>query len=199
VLPRPVRERLLVELNKRLDIDIDEMFDSPKLKVKLSPAELDKSLLELYDKISQSSSGDVLRVIGGGGPVALQNLYMKRQAAKKSRKNLLNGGIVDVLPTFMGEIEGGEKSRTATQRVRWALSRNLPRINRANQIDDATVAVPDGPRRNSDKQPSGSSLSMSRCNSQRNQWQASGWGGIQHASSLSCRPPSRSAKFSILI
>ncbi|GAX11352.1 digalactosyldiacylglycerol synthase [Fistulifera solaris] len=198
VLPRPVRERLLIELNKRLDIDIDEMFDSPKLKVKLSPAELDKSLLELYDKISQSSSGDVLRVIGGGGPVALQNLYMKRQAAKKSRKNLLNGGLVDVLPTFMGEIEGGEKSRTATQRVRWALSRNLPRNNRASQMDDATVAVPDGSRSSSDKKSSGSSLSTSR-NSQRNQWQASGWGGLQLASSLSCRPPSRSAKFSILI
>ncbi len=174
------------------------MFDSPKLKVKLSPAELDKSLLELYDKISQSSSGDVLRVIGGGGPIALQNLYMKRQAAKKSRKHLMNGGIVDVLPTFMGEIEGGEKSRTATQRVRWALSRNLPRNNRASQIDDATAAVPDGSRSNSDKQSSGSSLSMSR-NSQRYQWQASGWGGLRHTSSSSCRPPSRSAKFSILI
>lgn len=172
------------------------MFDSPKLKVKLSPAELDKSLLELYDKISQGSSGDVLRVIGGGGPVALQNLYMKRKAAKKSRKYLLNGGIVDVLPTFRGEIEGGDKSKTATQRVRWALSRNLPRNNRTNHLD-ANDSTPDSSRKPSDTQSSGRSPSMCY-GSHRYKFQHSSWEGLRRTSSLSFRP-SRSTKFSILI
>lgn len=181
-----------MELNKRLDIDIDEMFDSPKLKVKLSPAELDKSLLELYDKISQSSSGDVLRVIGGGGPIALQNLYMKRQAAKKNRRNLLNGGIIDVLPTFIGEIEGGDKSRTATQRVRWALSRNLPRNN--NRSMDATDSALENARRKQDTQSSGTTMCYG---SHRHKFQPTCWDGLRRSSSFR---PSRPTKFfSILI
>ena len=53
VLPKDIQLRLLKELDKRLDLDVDELLESPKLKVKLSPAELDRQLLEFY--INKSS------------------------------------------------------------------------------------------------------------------------------------------------
>lgn len=125
VLPKPLRERLANELNRRLDLDIDEMLESPKLRLQLAPAELDKSLLELYNKVVEGPSGDVFRVIlgGGGSSIALQNMYMKRQAARQSRKKLANGGYsLDLLPSFVWE---AEEERTAEQSIRRALSRNL--------------------------------------------------------------------------
>jgi hypothetical protein len=75
-------------LDKRLDLDIDEILDTPKLRIKLSPAELDKQLLELYDTISESPGGDVLRILGGGGQIGLQNLYLKRHAERERWKTL---------------------------------------------------------------------------------------------------------------
>ena len=73
VLPKPLQQRLTAELDKRLDVDLDELLSSPKLRVKLSPAKLDKLLLELYDSVVQGPSGDVFRVIGGGSNVGRQS------------------------------------------------------------------------------------------------------------------------------
>ena len=60
VLPRPIQQSLVKELDKKLDPDIDKILESPTLHLKLSPAELDKSLLDLYARLSESPSGDVL-------------------------------------------------------------------------------------------------------------------------------------------
>ena len=126
VLPKRFRERLINELDKRLDYDIDEILESPKLRLQLSPAQLDNSLLELYNKVVEGPSGDVFRVIGGGGQIGLQNMYMKRQAARKSRKSLMQGGSLDLFPTYNTNVDAGEDRKTAAQSVRRVLSRNLP-------------------------------------------------------------------------
>jgi hypothetical protein len=128
VLPSGVRQRLISELDKRFDLDIDNILDSPKLRLQLSPAELDKRLLELYKKVADGPSGDVLRIIGGGGgEVALQDLYIKRQAERQRAKNRTNKPNLSFGPfVALGEESGVEK-RTASQWVNWALRRNLPR------------------------------------------------------------------------
>jgi hypothetical protein len=87
VLPKDLQHRVVNELDKKLDLDLDTVLASPKLRLKLSAAELDKQLLELYNKVSQSPSGDVLRVVGGGTDVGKQNLYLKQQARKGKREN----------------------------------------------------------------------------------------------------------------
>lgn len=141
VLPKPLRDRLVTELSRRLDLDVDEFLSSPKLRLKLSPAELDKSLLELHDRISESPSGDLLRLIGGGGAIGLQNLYMRRQAQKKLRRK---GGTLDIFPPFLDplldetEVEGNNSS--ARQRIRWAMRKNLPK-KRSNTGDKPSVAA----------------------------------------------------------
>lgn len=122
VLPKPIRERLVAELSKRLDIDFEEALTSPKLKLQLSPAELDSSLLELYEVMIDSPGGDLLRLIGGGGAIALQNLYLRRQIEKERRRS---GWLPDVFPSLVEETdddgEGGP-----LQRIRWAMRKNIP-------------------------------------------------------------------------
>ena len=71
---------MVKELDKRLDLDVDELLASPKLKVQLSPAELDRKLLEFYNSVTEGPGGDVLRMIGGGANVGRQTYYMKQQA-----------------------------------------------------------------------------------------------------------------------
>jgi hypothetical protein len=122
VLPKPVRDRLVAELGKRLDVDIEEALTSPKLKLQLSPAELDSSLLELYEVMIESPGGDLLKLIGGGGAIALQNLYLRRQAEKERMRN---GWLPDVFPSLVDEREDdGEAS--PLQRIRWAMRKNIP-------------------------------------------------------------------------
>ena len=132
------------ELNKRLDFDIDEILESPKLRLQLSPAELDKSLLELYNKITQGTGGDVARVIGGGGRVGLQNFYMKHVAAKQNRQNLQSGSELDLLPAFVEEVYAEEKDRTTTEWVQWALSRNLPSSKKAPSVHSRNAGTRNG-------------------------------------------------------
>lgn len=86
VLPKDLQRRVVSELDKRLDIDLDSGLTSPTLRLKLAPAELDKQLLELYNKVSQSPSGDVLRVVGGGIDVGKQNLYVKQESRKHQKQ-----------------------------------------------------------------------------------------------------------------
>jgi hypothetical protein len=129
-----MRDRLVAELDKRLDLDIDAWLDSPKLRLKLSPAELDKSLLELYDTMSESPGGDILRLIGGGGMVAMQNLYMRRHAERERWRKLKEGAAfsaLDIFPSYVDdvvEIDQGVYDGTPTQLIRQTLRRNLPKI-----------------------------------------------------------------------
>ena len=125
VLPKDARDRLATELDKRLDLDIDTVLESPKLRLQLSPAELDKNLLRLYDKISASAGGDVLRVIGGGANVGMQNLYMKQKAQTERRRGR------DSMPSLLLSPqldETDEKERTPAQWVQLAIRRNADGI-----------------------------------------------------------------------
>lgn len=120
VLPNRVKQSLVNELDKRLDLDIDVILQSPKLRLELSPAELDKKLLELYNNVADGPSGDVLRIIGGGNDVALQDLYVRRK--RNSSKSH---------PSFLGSAIGESKKneRTASQWVNSVLKRNLPKAD----------------------------------------------------------------------
>jgi hypothetical protein len=122
VLPKDVQQRLIAELDKRLDVNLDEFLGSPKLRVKLSPAKLDKLLLELYDNVTKGPSGDVLRVIGGGANVGRQALYIKQQQSKLSNNVQDQGNSIDF---------NGADSSTPTSLVKRALKRNFPQ-KRAN-------------------------------------------------------------------
>lgn len=129
VLPAALKERLVNELDKRLDIDIDEILEKPKLRLQLSPAELDKTLLELYDNVGAGATGDVLRVIGGGGQVAFQTMYMRQQAQKQQQRA---GTMPDLIPFYLDEAVDDDDTegpgvQTVAQRVRSTLRRNLPR------------------------------------------------------------------------
>ncbi|GKY98651.1 hypothetical protein MPSEU_000821600 [Mayamaea pseudoterrestris] len=125
VLPKPVRERLLTELGKRLDIDIEEALTSPKLKLQLSPAELDSSLLELYEYMIDGPGGDLLRLIGGGGAVALQNLYLRRKVEKERLKH---GWLPEVFPALLDEADD-DPEIGPLQRIRAAMRKNIPQTN----------------------------------------------------------------------
>lgn len=125
VLPKPLRDYVVAELDKRLDLDIDEIIESPKLEVRLSPAELDKQLLELYNKISESPGGDVFRLIGGGQEIGLQNLYIKRQAKKYRGRD--GSQVFPFQPPFPFVFDDTESSiGTVSQRIKLAMQRNIP-------------------------------------------------------------------------
>jgi len=192
VLLRAVKERLIRELDTRLDLDLDEILASPKLRLKLSPAELDKSLLELYDKISESPSGDVLRVIGGGGPIGLQNLYMRRQSLKERQRR---GPMPELFPSFIDDTETDEDDRTASQWVRWALKRNLPREK------DGMVAM-DSKAKSKKKSLLDKKLGKPRMciSSYSSMYTLTTWRGLRSQSSIGLKPPRRGSRsFSLLI
>ena len=125
------------ELDKRLDLDLDTVLESPKLRLQLSPAELDKQLLDFYNDVIQGTSGDLLRVISGGKNVGMQNLYMKMQAQRELRRKR-KGLAYDESAFFMppppssqddaddDDITTSEQERTPTESVSMALRRNLP-------------------------------------------------------------------------
>jgi hypothetical protein len=131
----------VADLEKRLDIDLDTMLESPKLRLKLSPAELDKQLLEFYNVVTKGPGGDVLRVIGGGGEdVGKQNAYLERQA-KKKKFNTVHASSASVsasaststngLPllgdsTTTDYVSSSGAPSTPTRGVKSALRRNLP-------------------------------------------------------------------------
>jgi hypothetical protein len=116
-LPKDLQLKLIAELDKRLDVDLDELLNSPKLRVKLSPAKLDKLLLELYDGVTKGPGGDVFRVIGGGANVGRQALYIKQQQSKLA-KSQYQGKIP--VEDFASLPDG------PTILVKRALKRNLP-------------------------------------------------------------------------
>jgi hypothetical protein len=121
-----------MELDKRLDLDIDTILESPKLRLQLSPAELDNRLLNFYNELVKGPGGDVIRLGVGGTTVGRQNLYMKKQAQKNRRRQRSGLEYDDAftLPAFsqVDEITD-ERNRTPTQWVTLALRRNLPSKN----------------------------------------------------------------------
>jgi len=127
VLPKALKEPLIHELDTRLlDLDLDKVLASPKLWLKLLPAELDKSLLEHYDKISESPSRDALWEIGDGGrPIGLQNLYMRRRQSLKERQR--SGSMPELFPSYIDDTDTDGDDQSASQWVRRAVKRNLPK------------------------------------------------------------------------
>jgi len=142
LLPEDLQQRLVAELDKRLNLDLDDVVGgSPKLKVKLSPAELDAQLLDLYNTVVQGPGGDLLRIIGGGTNVGAQNYYLKR-------KQFLQENSATVVPKWMPKYKdidgsssvipplsmmtgggGDNSSNSITHRIRKALKRNIPNSN----------------------------------------------------------------------
>ncbi|KAL7537180.1 hypothetical protein ACHAXR_007648 [Thalassiosira sp. AJA248-18] len=123
VLPKDLQQRLIAELDKRLDVDLDEFLSSPKLRVKLSPAKLDKLLLDLYDGVVQGPRGDVFRVVGGGANVGRQNLYIKQ---KQQQSKLAESHYEGKPPLVNAAPISDSEASTPTIVVKRALKRNLP-------------------------------------------------------------------------
>jgi hypothetical protein len=104
-------------------------MSSPKLRVKLSPAKLDKLLLELYDSVTDGPSGDVFRVIGGGLNVGKQNLYLKQQQLKNAKT------------TYHEDFSDDSENITPVTLVKRALSRNFPAKWRQDVDDDTLTSA----------------------------------------------------------
>jgi len=143
VLPKELQHRLITELDKRLDVDLDELLSSPKLRVKLSPAKLDKRLLELYDSVIEGPRGDVFRVIGGGATVGRQNLYLKQQQSKLVKSQ--HQGKSLVMDTARVE------HSNPTSLVKRALKRNLcqskPDLTSVNIVGSEEAKTSEVPKR----------------------------------------------------
>ena len=175
VLPKELQHRLIAELDKRLDVDLDELLDSPKLRVKLSPAKLDKLLLELYNSVTEGPRGDVFRVIGGGANVGRQHLYLKQQEAKSDTHQKPK-----TPPYFLDATVLNKSSPTSL--VKKALNRNLP--YRGKKIDDdITVA-------SSTKEENIPKMSLSSHTHRPRQAPTSSWGVrlVRHGSFTHSRP-----------
>jgi len=178
VLPKELQHRLITELDKRLDVDMDELLSSPKLRVKLSPAKLDKLLLELYDGVVEGPRGDVFRVIGGGATVGRQNLYVKEQQSKLAKSQYQ--GKPPPLADTAGIPDGAEAS-TPTSLVKRALNRNLPQKKL-----DLRSANDDGPSKEGNERDV-PKMSLSA----RNMRSDSSWGVrlVHRGSFTQSRPP----------
>lgn len=147
------------DLKKRLDLDIDGLLNSPKLKMQLSPAELDKQLLGLYNSVVEGPSGDLLRIIGGGNDVALQHRYMKRKSLKDLKEARLKNATA---PFYVDNSSANtdEQARTTSQWVQWTMRKNLPTNGTftvpPKQVPDDTNIQDNGAARKSEE----TSLSM---------------------------------------
>jgi len=150
VLPPALQQTLTRELNRRLDLDVDTLLNSPspKLRLQLSPAELDKRLLDFYDDMAGGPRGDVLRWIGAGGSgtVSAQWQYLQRMEMSRRVKEELRrtqkggwgkgGGAGVVGPVFLED--GGEAGRgpSATKWVKRVLRRNMQQGDDEDDDDD---------------------------------------------------------------
>lgn len=130
VLPKPVQDRLVSELNKRLDLDLDDILGSPKVRLSLSPAELDKQLLDLYEKVTEGPGGEAVRFVFGGEYTAKQpnkkaknkdisNIVIQDSSQLTHQKNV--GAQVEILE---------ESEIIPSKRVSRTLARNLPRLKK---------------------------------------------------------------------
>lgn len=126
VLPLELQDKMLGELDKRLNLDVDELLGSPKLKIQLSPAELDRQLLDLYNTISENPGADIFRTVMGGANVGRQNLYIRQQMRNeaKGRARKESKGSRITAPQFLDDV-GGSESRSATKWIKKALRKNM--------------------------------------------------------------------------
>lgn len=122
-----MKQLLVTELEKRLELDIDLILESPKLRLRLSPAELDKQLLDLYKKVADGPSGDIFRIIGGGKEVALQDFYIKKRAARGRARNPQTVDKITFGPFESLGDDSDSSRRTVSQLVNSVLRRNLPK------------------------------------------------------------------------
>jgi len=148
VLPKELRDVVIKELDKRLDLDVDKLLSSPTLKLQLSPAELDRLLLDFYNTVVDGPSGDVFRWIANGSATcATQYLYLRNQEIKarrrkdkvlRARKKFSHGKIVKPssinTPQFLEDVGPG-RGQTATKWIRKVLKRNLQQDTRNPFID----------------------------------------------------------------
>ena len=151
--------------------------------MKLSPAELDKQLLELYELAADGPGGDLLRIIGGGNDVALQHRYMKRKALNDLRaarsKNATAPFFVDT-----ASANTDEQTRTTSQWVQWTMRKNLPSNGTfafpPNPIPDDTTVEESGTARKNEE----TSLRMfypqqrATMDSRQSAGSRYGWGGV---------------------
>ena len=125
VLPGDLQSRMMNELDKRLELDVDELLSSPKLKLQLSPAELDRQLLDLYNSFTDSPSCDIFRLAMGGVSVGRQSYYLKQQALKaKAEARKESGEGKAAVPQFLEDV-GVDEYGTATKWIKRTLRRNL--------------------------------------------------------------------------
>jgi len=137
---------MIRELNRRLDLDVNTLLNSssPKLRLQLSPAELDKRLLNLYDDMASGPRGDVLRWIGAGGSatVSAQWQYLRRMEMKKKVREEWGkvGGAEMAGPVFLED--GGETGRgpSATKWVKRVLRRNMQEQGNDDDDNDGSSA-----------------------------------------------------------
>lgn len=172
VLPDELQNRMMKELDKRLDLDLDEVLASPKLKFKLSPAELDKILLEFYNNVSGFPGGDVLRMIGGGATVGRQKNYMKMEALRlkqlkqKEKKSLkasnqrwgpLNSFTLP--PEFLEDVGTGGSS-SVTKQIKRSLKENFLPVNPRHISPGAVITKPDESTNKKKSTPQEDTLNM---------------------------------------
>jgi hypothetical protein len=134
-----MKQILVTELEKRLELDIDRILESPKLRLQLSPAELDKQLLDLYKKVADGPSGDIFRIIGGGKEVALQDFYLKKRASRGRSRNPRLADKITFGPFEPLGDESDGSGRTVSQLVNTALRRNLPETEIIPRDQDSSV------------------------------------------------------------
>lgn len=135
VLPEDLQKRMLSELDKRLEVDVDSLLASPKLKLQLSPAELDKQLLDLYNAFAENPSADMVRTVLGGANVGRQGHYLKEQARKQKNLVRLESGEKNALPQFLDDVGVGEY-RSATSWIKKTLRRNLQQSGSHSFLQD---------------------------------------------------------------
>jgi hypothetical protein len=140
VLPQDIQKRLLSELDKRLDLDVDSLLYSPKLKLQLSPAKLDKQLLDLYNAVADNPSADILRTVMGGANVGRQSYYLKQQARKQKTRAKLESREKNSLPQFLDDVGMGEY-RSATSWIKKTLRRNLQQNVGQSFLQDKKISM----------------------------------------------------------
>ena len=140
VLPKDLQHRMLSEIDKRLDLDVDSLLSSPKLKIQLSPAELDRQLLDLYNKVADNPGSDILRTVLGGANVGRQSYYLKQQARKEKTRSRIEKESKVSIPQFLDD-EGVGGNKSVTTWVKKTLRRNMNSDVMKSSKDKTTMTI----------------------------------------------------------
>jgi len=175
VFPSFIEQKIVSELDKRLDLDLDEILNSPKLRFKLSPAELDAQLLDLYTSLTQGPGSDAIRSILGGEDVAKQSLKSRKRGKTKTLKN--------PKPVFSPDPNFSiEKELIPQKLVENTLKRNFP-LSYEDKFDGESLDIGVGSSRNSDIGETRTKMNLSQIqynhlSRSRSNVSAKQWGGI---------------------